>query len=212
MATYHRRRLLAVRQALDEARFGAERTLNLRPSLPTAAEAVTRTESWLRQQQVGGATEVLIITGRGNQSPDGISPVRTEVESLLRRLRRRGVVARFEEHTPGSFTVGLASLRELWEAPRRKRTRQPSAPADPPGLAALQAETRRLLRDLAMRSLDSLGVRADEQLIATEMLTLFSALAAGFGRGGSASSAGSGSGEEPLRDAIRRAIDEYDDQ
>src|SRR5438128_2788900 len=60
-----------LRQAFDEARFGARRTLNLRESLPSADAAAKRAETWLRQQQVESAEEVLIITGRGNQSEGG---------------------------------------------------------------------------------------------------------------------------------------------
>ena len=72
--------LKGLRQAFDEVRFGAQRTLNLRESLPTAEDAVARAESWLRQRQVDRADEVLIITGRGNQSEGGISVVREALE------------------------------------------------------------------------------------------------------------------------------------
>ena len=75
--------LKGLRQAFDEVRFGAQRTLNLRDTLPTAAAAVSRTEAWLRQQQIERAGEALIITGRGNQSHDGISVVREAVIRLL---------------------------------------------------------------------------------------------------------------------------------
>jgi hypothetical protein len=68
--------LTRLRQALDEVRFGAERTPDLRDSLPPAAATTTRTEVWLRQRQVDRAGEVLIATGRGNRSYAGVSVVR----------------------------------------------------------------------------------------------------------------------------------------
>src|SRR5436305_2104633 len=138
-----------LRQAFDEARFGSGRTLNLRETLPTAAEAVARTEAWLRQQQVqlssgDAAAEVLIITGRGNNSDTGISVVRSAVEGLIHRLKQRGVVAAHQEHTAGSFVVTLAPVHALWNQPTRARVSEPPAPADPPSLDALDQETRQL--------------------------------------------------------------------
>src|SRR5689334_3336067 len=97
-----------LRQAFDQARFGPQRTLNLRETLPTAAAAVIRTEAWLRQHQIDRTDEVLIITGRGNQSIGGVSVVREAVIRLLHTLKRRGVVTGHQEHTPGSFAVTLA--------------------------------------------------------------------------------------------------------
>lgn len=44
--------MTGLQHAFDEVRFGAARTLNLRESLPTARDAASRLESWLRQQQV----------------------------------------------------------------------------------------------------------------------------------------------------------------
>ncbi len=110
-------------KAFDEARFGKERTLNLRASLPTADEAARRAESWLRQQQIAlnGDGDVLVITGRGKGSPDGISAVREAVIRVLHALKRKGVVAGHQEHTAGSFVVTLASIQALLEAPRRQR-------------------------------------------------------------------------------------------
>src|ERR671932_247884 len=121
MATYHRRQLAAIRQALEEARFGAARTLNLRESLPTVAEALARAEQWLRAKQVENAGDVLIITGRGRGSPGGVSAVREATLKLLHSLRRRGVVAGHTEQTAGSFVVTLAPMRALFESPRRQR-------------------------------------------------------------------------------------------
>src|SRR5215210_7539780 len=48
-----------LQQAFDEVRFGATRTLNLRGSLPTGAEAARRVETWLRQHKVQQSGELL---------------------------------------------------------------------------------------------------------------------------------------------------------
>lgn len=202
MPTYRRRQLAALRQALDEARFGPKRTLNLRASLPTVQEAVQRADAWLRQRQVEQAGEVLVVTGRGNNSEGGVSPVREGVYKLLRSLRRAGVVERVEEHTPGSFVVTLAEVRALWDAPRRKGGAASRAEQPPPSLSALDADTRALLRDLAMRSLDALGVRDARPFLEGEMLKQFGRLAASI--------AGGPDREARLRTAIRAAMAEYD--
>src|SRR5689334_824902 len=203
--------LSALRQAFDEARFGKGHTLNLRDSLPTPAEAVARTEAWLRQQQVqlsppDATPEVLIITGRGNNSEGGVSVVRSAVEGLIHRLKQRGVVAGHQEHTPGSFVITLAPVHALWNQPARGRVAEPPPPPpDPPSLDALDQETRRLLRQLAERSLEQLGVRGDrDRFINGEMVRQFSALAATL------AAAEPGHREQFLRAAIRRALEEYD--
>lgn len=201
--------LSGLRQAFDEARFGRGRTLNLRETLPTPAEAVARAESWLRQRQVEfaaseGDAEVLLITGRGNNSDSGISVVRSAVKSLLHRLKQRGVVRAHREHTPGSFVVLLAPVHALWETPPRDPKLGVKQPAlDPPSLEALDPETRLLLRQLAERSLEQLGVRGDrDRFLEGEMLRQFSAL--------SATLSSHGSREELLRAAIRIALEQYD--
>ncbi|MBA2684567.1 MAG: Smr/MutS family protein, partial [Gemmatimonadaceae bacterium] len=107
--------------AFDEMRFGAERTLNLRTHHPSREQALKRTENWLRERQLGRAKEALVITGRGNNSPDGISVVREAIVQLFASLRRRGVVADVMEHTPGSFVVTFAKLNALRDAPQRAR-------------------------------------------------------------------------------------------
>jgi hypothetical protein len=193
--------LRGLKQAFDEVRFGASRTLNLRESLPTKSEAVTRAEAWLRQQQVHQPGEVLIITGRGNSSHDGISVVREAIIQLLHLLKRRGVVSGHEEHTPGSMVVQLAPVRELWDSPKRRRDREPpTVPASPPSLEMLDDETRALLRELANRSLDALGIRDREPFVQGEMLKQFGALAA---------SAPDGPDREArLRRAIRVALEQ----
>lgn len=195
--------LAALHRAFDEARFGDARTLNLRDSLPTVDDAVARVETWLRQQQAEGASEVLIITGRGNSSEDGISPVRSAIERLLYAIRRRGVIIAHREHSPGSFVVELAPMSALWESPKRNRGRGiERAPVDPPSLQALDAETRTMLRQLAERALDGLGVKDTSQFVDAEMLKQFSAIAASVGNVPDS--------DERLKRAVRAAVDQYE--
>ena len=195
--------LNGLKQAFDEARFGPQRTLNLRESLPTADQATKRAESWLRQAQVARAGEVLIVTGRGRGSEGGVSVVREAIHALLHVLRRRGVVREFREHTAGSFVVTLAQIAELWEAPRRKRDRGKADPPDePPSLQGLDETTRVLLRNLAERALEGLGVKETTEFIEGEMARQFSAIVASIGpeRDDDAS----------LRDAIRAALEQHE--
>src|SRR5258705_2923717 len=172
--------LHSVWKAFDEAEFGPKNILNRRESLPTAADARHRAEAWLRERQVAGTSEVLLITGRGNQSPGGVSAVRAAIVALLPALRRRGVVSEWREHTPGSFVVKLASISSLLDAPRRKREQKASTPIpSPKSLTGLETSTLSLLRRLAVRSLESLGVRNPEGFVEAEMLSKFNSLAAG---------------------------------
>ncbi len=195
--------LKGLRQAFDEIRFGATHTLNLRESLPSADEATRRAEAWLRQQQAEGGGEVLIITGRGNNSEGGFSPVRESVLALLYSLRRRGVIESQAEHTPGSFVITLAPMQAVVDAPRRRREPPPPKPrVDPPSLDALDADTRTLLRDLAERALEGLGIADTHTFLQGEMLKQFSAIAAGVPEGPRR--------EERLRDAIRVALNQHE--
>ncbi|MFN8668279.1 MAG: Smr/MutS family protein [Gemmatimonadaceae bacterium] len=202
------RRRPAVQRAFDEVRFGATRILNVRDALLTGAEAVRRVEGWIRAKQVEHADEVLVITGRGNQSVGQIAVVREEVRKLLNRLRRAGVVSAINEHTPGSFAVSLAPLRAMFDAPPRSRDghagRQRHPPRNnPQALAGLGEETLALLRRVAMHSLDSLGMPdPDEPFIQGEMERKFSLLARALGTAPS---------EAALRTAIARALAEYED-
>lgn len=195
--------LSGLHQAFDEVRFGAARTLNLRLSFPTAREAAIRVESWLRQHQVQQSREVLVITGRGNNSAEGISVVREASIRVFHEMRRKGVIEGFVEHTTGSFVVTLASMTTLLGAAPRRREQTPApVPAHPSTLASLEEETRQLLRDLAERSLDALGVRDRAPFVAGEMLKLFGSLAA---------TVAEGPDREPrLRAAIRAAIGEHE--
>src|SRR3954470_5015345 len=196
--------LHSVLRAFDESEFGPKNTLNLRESLPSAADARFRAESWLRERQVSGATEVLIITGRGNQSPNGVSPVRESVVGLMPLLRRRGVVAEWKEHSPGSIVVKLGSIKALLEAPRRRRPRgETQQSPHPESLESLEPATIELLRRLAIRSLESLGVRDPKDFVESEMLAKFNSLAAGVRPGVE--------GETRLRAAINNALDQLDD-
>ena len=151
--------LRALHQAFDDARFGPARTLNLRNSLPTVRDAVVRTESWVRERQASRAGELLIITGRGNQSEEGTSPVRTAIVRLFASLRRRGVIHSVTEHTPGSFVVQPAPLSALREAARRRREPDLPVAAEPEAVAGLEPATRRALRLVAQRALEALGSR-----------------------------------------------------
>ena len=196
--------LHAVLRAFDEAAFGSTNTLNLRESLPTAADARFRVEAWLRERQISRATEVLIITGRGNQSPGGVSPVREAILALMPSLRRRGVVAEWREHSPGSFVVKPGLISTLLEAPRRRRDRVPTAaPPNPELLKGLERSTIDLLRRLAIRSLESLGVREPEKFVEAEMFSKFNSLV-GTLRSGAES-------EARLRETIKAALEQLDD-
>ncbi len=196
--------LHSVWKAFDEAEFGTKNILNLRESLPSAADARYRAEAWLRERQVSRSSEVLLITGRGNQSPGGVSVVRAAIVALLPALRRRGVVTEWREHTPGSFVVKLGLISALLDAPKRKKDRALVAtPADPRSLAELESSTLSLLRRLAVRSLESLGVQRPENFVEAEMLSKFNSLAGGVPPGVE--------GEARLRAAISAALDQLDD-
>jgi hypothetical protein len=196
--------LSGLRQAFDEVRFGADRTLNLRESLPTSVEASRRLEAWLRQHQAQRSDELLVITGRGSGSADGIAVIREAAIRVFHALQRKGVVEGFTEHTPGSFVVTVASMQSMIDARRgRHRSDAPSSPPpSPPSLATLSETTRDRLRVLAERSLDVLGVRDRAAFVESEMLRLFGALAARAGEGADR--------EARLRAEIERAISEVD--
>ena len=192
-----------LQQAFDEVRFGPSRTLNLRPSLPTGSEAAHRVENWLREHQVLKSGEVLIITGRGNNSEGGVSVVREASIRVFHELRRKGVITAFTEHTAGSFVVMLAPMSAMLDAGKRRREQTPlPPPASPPTLAILDEETRTLLRALAERSLDALGMRERGPFVESEMLRLFGSLATTVKAGDDP--------ERALRVAIAAAMSDYD--
>lgn len=194
----------SLHQAFDEVRFGADRTLNLRTHHPSREQAVRRAENWLRERQMSRAGEALVITGRGNNSPDGVSLVRTAILQLFASLRRRGVISDFVEHTPGSFVVTFAKLNAVRDAPQRARNPHELPPQDPAQLAALEPETRALLRRLAKRSIEEIGVDPAPGFVEQEMLKQFAAAAQGV--------PGVVDREQRLRDALRAALHELDDR
>lgn len=170
-------RLDGLRQAWDALAFAPDRTLNLRAHLPTRAQAVARCEAWLRERQAAGAGEVLIVTGRGQGSVDGVSVVRQGVLELLSTLSRRHVVASYREHTPGSLVVELAPFAAA-HAARRPAPPPAPPPPDPRTLRALSAETRGALRTLAVTVLQHLGVHSPTRtIVEAEMLAQFTRLA-----------------------------------
>lgn len=189
-------------RAFDEASFGRSRTLNLRASLPSAREAVERVERWLRDQQVAKAGSVLVITGRGNNSPDGVSAVREAVMKHLFSLRRRGVVRSWREHSPGSVVIELSPVSALFEQLPRKRDPRTATVSDPESLRALSPESRVLLRRLAIRSLEILGVRDSAKYVEAEMIKQFAVLSASLPQ--------EGDREAALVAAIRCALEELD--
>jgi hypothetical protein len=194
----------AVLRALDEARFGPARTLNLRSIKATGLQAERRVDAWLREQQVSGSTEVLIVTGRGRGSDDGIPVLRPTVERRLSRLRRLGVVASVAQHTPGSFVVTLAPLRALLTAPARRKDRITPRPSDPAALRALAPETRNALRALAVRALEALGVPTTCELVHDEMQRQFDTLARGL--------VASSDRDATLRAAAIQALQQIEDE
>lgn len=193
-------------RAFDETQFGPARTLNLRDSLPNAVEARFRAENWLRQQQAQSQDEVLIVTGRGKGSVDGIPVVKGEVLALLHSLRRQGVVKSWREHSQGAIVVQPASMNELMSAPRRHRDSKrekhsPNSAMHPtivfPGLSP---ETTKLLRELAEGSLNELGIQDTTGLIESEMTRKLSLLVRSLPE--------SGNRENALHAVIIRAIEE----
>ena len=167
---------LSVAAALDELRFGRENTLDLRSSLPSGPEATRRAEAFLRERQVAQSREVLIITGRGNQSEGGVAVVRPAVAGALAKLRRLGVVDGWQEHTPGSFVVTPAPITALLEAPRRHGDQTAAVVRNDTAFAGLAEETRMALRALAIRSLQALGAPVSEPFVHDEMQRQFSVL------------------------------------
>ncbi|MEX0908376.1 MAG: hypothetical protein WDZ58_01325 [Gemmatimonadaceae bacterium] len=189
-------------RALDEASFGPSRTLNLRASLPTAAEATARAESWLREKQMSQEGDVLLITGRGRASEGGVAVVKPAVEKLLFSLRRRGVVDTWHEHTEGSFVVSLSPVSSLFAAPKRRR--EPAVRPPAPQSLTLSPATLDVLREVAVRSLAGLGMPAPTRaFVEDEMLAIFSKISAALPP--------SADREEALCVALRHALDELEE-
>jgi hypothetical protein len=197
-----------LQHALDEIRFGRTGTLNLRSSLPTAAEAVKRTEAWLRMKQAEGVREVLVITGRGNQSVGAVPVVREAVRRLLAFLSTRGVVVDHSEHTPGSFVVRVAPLSAATVRRPASSADPREAPLDPPTLDGLAEATRERLRVLATGTLDALGLRdPSAAIVQDEMIRQCAQLAAALPDAVITAE----ERETQLQAAIARAIERLDD-
>ncbi len=193
-------------RAFDEIEFGPDRTLNLRDSMPSAADARHRAEAWLRQRQSVSRDDVLIVTGRGKGSPDGVPIVKAEILALLHVLRRQGVVKSWREHSAGALVIEPNSMTELLSAARRHRdskrekgnassTVRPSS-----GFEGINPVTLGLLRQLAELSLQDLGIRDIGEVIEAEMARQFSQLVRGL--------PDSGDRESALQAVIIRAIEE----
>lgn len=192
-----------LQQAFDEVRFGPRRTLNLRAQQPSVADAVVRCERWLRQQQIEGAAEVLVITGRGLRSIGGVSPVREAILALMPALRRRNVIKEWQEYTAGSFVIVPATVRALFEAPKRRRNASPLVRPNVPQLAALEFDTIALLHELALQQLQALGVRTpSDAVVGDEMLRQYAALSPAIGQSDDA--------EARLQQALVRALEDHD--
>jgi hypothetical protein len=150
--------------------------------------------------------DVLVITGRGNQSPGGVGVVREAIIALMPSLRRRGVVASWREHTPGSMVVTLAPITTLLTAPRRNREREYDSGemriATPESLRGLEPETLADLRQLAIRTIESLGVDDSTRFIYDEMQRIFSTLTMTLPV--------SADRDGTLRRAIKSALEEVD--
>ena len=198
--------VIPIERAFDELRFGASRTLNLRDGLPTVAEAETRIESWLRMQQAQGVSEVLVITGRGLGSLDGVGKVREAVLRRCTQLKRLNVVVAVREHGPGAVVVTVAPLRALVDAPRLRTGRKTPAPLVEPGeLAALPADIVAQLRHLALLTIQRLGVRdPSDAMVVDEMRAQFAALASGI--------IGAADPEAALRRVADRLLQELHDE
>ncbi|HZS61266.1 MAG TPA: hypothetical protein VFA43_18460 [Gemmatimonadaceae bacterium] len=191
-------------RAFDEARFGPSRTLNLRDG-PTGEDAARRAEAWLRERQVSVAgEEVLVITGRGKGSEDGVPVIREAIVRLIPVLRRYGVISDAREHTAGAFIMRLATLRELVDAPRRNRRRTPApVPRDIAVLKGIDPVTLASLRLLADHALDSFGVASKTpSFVADEMVRQFTRLVANIPDGPDRA--------DRLREAIETALAEYE--
>jgi hypothetical protein len=188
--------------ALERARFGPLRTLNIRVSMLSGEESARRVEAWLRSKQVELSGDVLIITGRGAGSFGGVPVIKESTIRVLNRLRRAGVIQSFGEDTPGSFVVQLAPLRSLLEAPARRKAPPPPISSSAPGISGLSPETRERLRYLAGRALDALGVKTpSNSQVSVEMERQFSLIARTAPNGVDA--------DRWLDSAISRALLEY---
>jgi len=160
-------------------------------------------------KQAEGAREVLVVTGRGNQSFGRVPVVREAVRRLLGLLSTRGVVEDHSEHSPGSFAVRLKPMKSSGAARQAVRPSDAvdAAMLEPPTLEGLSAETRDQLRVLASGTLQSLGIRdPSPQFLQDEMLRQCTQLASSLPLATTATER-----ERLLRAAIIHAIERLDD-
>lgn len=125
---------------------------------------------------------------------------------MLPSLRRRGIVESWKEHSPGSIVVKLAPMSTLLATAKRRRD-APGVSTQAEGasvLHGLDPQTIRMLRQLAVRYLESLGVMEPEHYLDNEMTRTFSALIAAIPEGPNR--------EGELQAALRKAIDEASEQ
>lgn len=164
-------------RGLERLRFGPRRTLNVREAGLSGDAAARRVDGWLRSRQVELEGDVLIITGRGAGSQDGIAVVREATLATLRALRRSGVVQVIQEDTAGSFVVTLAPLRTMLEAATRRRAPAPATLPVGASMQGLPSDALRALSELAKASLAALGIGdGHEALLRDEMERQFSLL------------------------------------
>jgi hypothetical protein len=194
-----------IHRALDRIRFGTRRTLNVRDGLLSGAEAARRVDGWLRARQVELDGDLLIITGRGAGSADGIAVVREATRRTLYALKRGGVIQAIRDDTPGSFVVTLAPLRTMLDAPNRRKPGTPTAASVPAAtIKGLSARTQGRLWELSAHALDSLGIRnGSPEVMRDEMERQFSRLVASAPTGAPL--------ERWIASGIERALREYED-
>jgi hypothetical protein len=164
----------------DRITFGPARTLDLHAASPSAADATRRAESWLRERQMARAGTVLVVTGRGKGSADGVAVLRPAVARLFTRLKRLGVITAARQHGEGAFVVTLAPVKALFEAPKRARAAYHPPVVDASAFSGLSAATCDALRQLATRSLEALGAPAAPHFVEDEMRRQLSLLAPGL--------------------------------
>jgi hypothetical protein len=124
--------------------------------------------------------------------------VREAIVRTIASLRRRNVIERYEEHTAGSFSIRLAPMRAMLDAPRRKKERETKG--TDAVLPQLSTANRKLLRDLAERSLEGLGIKETQAFLDAEMERHLRAILKGIPTGVDQ--------EAKLRAALRAALDQ----
>jgi len=116
-------------------------------------------------------------------------------------------VKSWAEHNAGSVVVTLAPVSTLLGTPKRNRVeesndQQQPAPL-PPSLAGLHPKTVSLLRQVAVRTIESLGVSNTELFVKDEMQKTFAML--------SKTLPATADREATLRRALRSALDDLEE-